>query len=70
MAVVASEEVAVEAAGVLVVAAAVVAALVVVDHLALEAFFKPECQSSDLPQVEMPVRKTLYFQHEKVNDIA
>ncbi|PKU49384.1 hypothetical protein llap_249 [Limosa lapponica baueri] len=52
VAAVASEEVAVAAAGVLVVLA--VAALAVVDHLALEAFFKPECQSSDLLQVEMP----------------
>jgi len=65
---VALEEVEVAAAGVLVVA--VVAALVVVDHLALEAFFKQECQSSDLLRVEMLVRKTLQFQSEKVNDIA
>ncbi|RLW04699.1 hypothetical protein DV515_00005431 [Chloebia gouldiae] len=54
VAVVALEEVAVAAAGVLVVA--VVAASVVVDHLALEAFFKQECQSSDVLQVEMLVR--------------
>lgn len=33
--------------------AAVVAASVVVGHLALEAFFKQECQSSDLLRVEM-----------------
>lgn len=43
------------------VVAAVVAASVGVDHLALEAFFKQECQSSDLLQVEMLVRKTLNF---------
>lgn len=61
------EEVAVAAAGVLVVA--VVAASVVVDHLALEAFFKQECQSSDLLRVEMLVRKTLQFQCEKVNEM-
>ena len=48
------EEVAVAAVGVLVVA-------VVVDHLALEACFKQECQSSDLLRVEMLVRKTLQF---------
>lgn len=54
MAAVALEEVAVAAAGVLVVA-------VVVDHLALEAFFKQECQSSDLLRVGMPVRETLQF---------
>lgn len=56
----------VAAAGVLVVAA-VVAASVVVDHLALEAFSKRECQSSDLLRVEMLVRKTLRFQHKQVN---
>lgn len=67
VAAVALEEVAVAAAGVSVVAAVVVAALVVVDHLALEAFFKQECRSSDLPRAEMPVRKTLQFQCEKVN---
>lgn len=61
---VALEEVAVAAAGVLV--AAVVAASVAVDHLALEAFFKQECQSSDLLQVEMLVRKILNFQWEKM----
>lgn len=43
-----------------VVVAAVVAS-VEVDHLALEACFKQECQSSDLLQVEMLVRKTLNF---------
>lgn len=57
---VALEEVAVAAAGALVVA--VVAALVAVDHRALEAFFKQECQSSDLLRIEMLVRKTLNFQ--------
>lgn len=62
VAAVALEEVA--AAGVLVVA--VVVALVVVDHLALEAFFKQECQSSDVLQIEMLVRKTLNFQCEKI----
>lgn len=51
------EVVAVAAAGVLVV----VVAVVVVDHLALEAFFKQECQSSDLLRVEMLVRGTLQF---------
>lgn len=61
--VVALVEAALAAAGVLVVAAVVVAASVVVDHLALEAFSKRECQSSDLLQVEMLVRKTLWFQH-------
>lgn len=65
---VALEEVAVAAAGVLVVAAG--AASVVVDHLALEAFFKQECQSSDLLRVEILVRKTLQFQCEKVNYIG
>lgn len=69
VAVVALEEEAVAAAaGVLVVP--VVGASVVEDHLALEAFFKQECQSSDLLRVEMPVRNTLQFQCEKVNDIA
>ncbi|KAF2985620.1 hypothetical protein EK904_012155 [Melospiza melodia maxima] len=43
------------AAGVL-----VVVALVAVDHLALEAFFKQECQSSDL-QIEMPVDAVRYL---------
>lgn len=61
---VALEEVAVAAAGVLVAAA--VAASVAVDHLALEAFFKQECQSSDLLRVEMLVRKILNFQWEKM----
>lgn len=64
VAVVALEEVAVAAVGVLVVA--VVAASVAVDHLALEAFFKQECQSSDVLQVEMLVRKTLNFQCDKM----
>lgn len=62
VAAVALEEVA--AVGVLVVA--VVAALVAADHLALEAFFKQECQSSDVLQIEMLVRKTLNFQCEKM----
>lgn len=48
--------------------AAVVAASVVVGHLALEAFFKQECQSSDLLRVEMLVRKILQFQCKQVND--
>lgn len=61
---VALEEVAVAAAGVLV--AAVVAASVAVGHLALEAFFKQECQSSDLLRVEMLVRKILNFQWGKM----
>lgn len=61
---VALEEVAVAAVGVLVVA--MVAASVAVDHLALEAFFKQECQSSDLLRVEMLVRKILNFQWEKM----
>lgn len=55
VAAVALEEVVVAAAAVLVVAALVV----VVDRLALEAFFKQECQSSDLLRVETLVRKTL-----------
>lgn len=54
---------------VVVVAAAGVLLEVVVDHLVLEAFFKQECQSSDLLQVEMQVRNTFQFQREKVNDI-
>lgn len=59
------EEVVVAAVGALVVA--VVAALVLVDRLALEAFSKQECLSSDLLQVGMLVRKTLQFQCEKVD---
>lgn len=67
VAAVALEEVAAAAVGVLVVA--VVVASVAVDHLALEAFFKQECQSSDVLQIEMLVRKTLNFHCEK-HDIA